>query len=129
MLTDLLNEQFSGIFEFNKMGSCIREFCRNAAVDGDGCLYTYWDPDVETGQPSRGAIKTEVLPNTQVLFGNPNSREVQSQPYILIERRMLVREARRRAEASGVSREEREGIAADTIPAWITWAAARLRFC
>ena len=93
MLTDLLNEQFSGIFEFNKMGSCIREFCRNAAVDGDGCLYTYWDPDVETGQPSRGAIKTEVLPNTQVLFGNPNSREVQSQPYILIERRMLVREA------------------------------------
>jgi hypothetical protein len=69
---------------------------------------------VETGQPSRGAIKTEVLPNTQVLFGNPNSREVQSQPYILIERRMLVREARRRAEASGVSREEREGIAADT---------------
>lgn len=114
MLTDLLNEQFSGIFEFNKMGSCIREFCRNAAVDGDGCLYTYWDPDVETGQPSRGAIKTEVLPNTQVLFGNPNSREVQSQPYILIERRMLVREARRRAEASGVSREEREGIAADT---------------
>lgn len=107
------------------MGSCIREFCRNAAVDGDGCLYTYWDPDVETGQPSRGAIKTEVLPNTQVLFGNPNSREVQSQPYILIERRMLVREARRRQRpAASAGRNERESQRTPSraaIPAWITW--------
>lgn len=103
LVTDILNDQFAAIFEFNKMGACIREFCRDAAVDGDGCLYTYWDPDVETGQPSRGAIRTEVLLNTQVLFGNPNSRDVQSQPYILIERRLLVKEARRRARENGAS--------------------------
>ena len=101
LLADILNDQFASIFEFNKMGSCIREFCRNAAVDGDGCAYTYWDPDVDTGQPSRGAIRTEVLMNTQVMFGNPNSRDVQSQPYILIERRLLVKDARRRAKANG----------------------------
>lgn len=101
LLADILNDQFASIFEFNKMGACIREFCRNAAVDGDGCTYTYWDPDVDTGQPGKGAIRTEVLLNTQVLFGNPNSRDVQSQPYILIERRMLVKDARRRARASG----------------------------
>lgn len=96
-LTDIINNQFSFIFEYNKMGSCIREFCRNAAVDGDGCTYTYWDPEVETGQPSKGAIKTEILMNTQVMFGNPNSRDIQSQPYILIERRMLVDDAKKRA--------------------------------
>ena len=101
LLADILNDQFASIFEFNKMGSCIREFCRNAAVDGDGCAYTYWDPDVDTGQPSKGAIRTEVLMNTQVMFGNPNSRDVQSQPYILIERRLLVKDARRRAKANG----------------------------
>lgn len=103
VLTDILNDQFAGIFEFNKMGSCIREFTRNAAVDGDGCTYTYWDGEVETGQTARGAIRTEVLQNTQVLFGNPNSREIQTQPYILIERRMLVEEARKRAKANGIS--------------------------
>ena len=100
-LADILNDQFASIFEFNKMGSCIREFCRNAAVDADGCTYTYWDSDVDAGQPSRGAIRTEVLQNTQVMFGNPNSRDVQSQPYILIERRMLVKDARKRAKANG----------------------------
>ena len=101
LLADILNDQFAAIFEYNKMGSCIREFCRNAAVDADGCTYTYWDSGVDTGQPSKGAIRTEVLMNTQVMFGNPNSRDVQSQPYILIERRMLVKDAKRRAEANG----------------------------
>ena len=101
LLADILNDQFASIFEFNKMGSCIREFCRNAAVDADGCTYTYWDSGVDTGQPSKGAIRTEVLMNTQVMFGNPNSRDVQSQPYILIERRMLVKDAKRRAETNG----------------------------
>ena len=101
LLTDILNDQFASIFEFNKMGSCIREFCRNAAVDADGCTYTYWDSGVDTGQPSKGAIRTEVLMNTQVMFGNPNSRDVQSQPYILIERRMLVKDAKRLAKANG----------------------------
>lgn len=114
LLADILNDQFASIFEFNKMGSCIREFCRNAAVDADGCAYTYWDPDVDTGQPSKGAIRTEVLLNTQVMFGNPNSRDVQSQPYILIERRMLVKDARKRAKTNGkdtelITADDKEG--------------------
>ena len=114
LLADILNDQFASIFEFNKMGSCIREFCRNAAVDADGCAYTYWDPDVDTGQPGKGAIRTEVLMNTQVMFGNPNSRDVQSQPYILIERRMLVKDARKRAKANGkdtelITADDKEG--------------------
>ena len=114
LLADILNDQFASIFEFNKMGSCIREFCRNAAVDADGCAYTYWDPDVDTGQPGKGAIRTEVLLNTQVMFGNSNSRDVQSQPYILIERRMLVKDARKRAKANGkdtelITADDKEG--------------------
>lgn len=113
-LTGILNDQFAHIFEFNKMGGLIREFCRNAAVDGDGCMYTYWDNDMETAQPSKGGIKTEVLMNTQVMFGNPNSRDVQSQPYILIERRMLVKEAKKRAKANGIGEDEVEMIVADS---------------
>ena len=94
LFSNILNDQFAAIFEQNRLGGLIREFCRNAAVDGDGCMYVWWDESAETGQPSKGAIRTEVLQNTQVMFGNPNSRDVQSQPYILVDRRMLVYEAK-----------------------------------
>ena len=111
--SDILNDQYAGIFEQNKMGGLIREFCRNSAVDGDGCLYTYWDPDAETGQESKGAIRTEVLLNTQVQFGNPNSRDVQTQPYLIIERRMLVSEARDYAREHGAGQDSLLNIVAD----------------
>ena len=113
IFSGILNDQFKSILEKNRMGGLIREFCRDAAVDGDGCMYTYWDADADTGQQSKGAIKTECLQNTQVIFGNPNSRDVQSQPYIIIERRMLVKEARKYAEKNGVSKAEAELITAD----------------
>lgn len=101
LITEILNSQFQAIFEQNKMPSLVREFARNAAVDGDGCTYSYWDEDLDTGQEARGGIRTEVLYNTQVHFGNPNSRELQSQPWITISRRMLLEEARRRAKKYG----------------------------
>ena len=74
-----------------------REVVRNAAVDGDGCTYTYWDADIETGQPSKGAIVTELIENTRVYFGNANDRRVPRQPYIIIEKREMVDEIQDRA--------------------------------
>lgn len=111
--SDIINQQFASIFEFNKMGGNIREMCRNAAVDGDGCLYTYWDDSIDIGQDVRGGIRTEVLLNTQVMFGNPNNRDVQSQPYILIERRMLKNEAKKYAREHGASQADIDAITAD----------------
>ena len=101
VFSNIINGQFDALFEINNVGGLIREFCRNAAVDGDGCLYAYWDNDMETGQAQRGNIRVESLMNTQVMFGNPNCRDVQSQPYILIERRMLVSEAKDYAKEHG----------------------------
>ena len=98
-ITNVVNEEFGRLFELNKMSSLTREFMRNAAVMGDGCLYTYWDADA----PSGGAIVTEVVENNRVFFGNPNDRKVERQPYIIISRRELVEEARERAKSNGVS--------------------------
>ena len=99
----IVNAQFEALFEQNKLGTKIRTFMRNAAVDGDACIYTWFDPDVETGQTAKGAIRTELLENTRVIFGNPNCREVQSQPYIIVSRRELVSAVKRRAEQFGGS--------------------------
>lgn len=89
-ITEIINTQFDALFEQNKLGKQSREFMRNAAVDGDACIYSWFDPEVETGQVAKGAIKTEILENTRVIFGDPNQREVQKQPFIIISRRERV---------------------------------------
>lgn len=109
-VAQVINAQFEVLFEKNKMGKCLREFTRDAAVDGDGCIYTWFDPDVETGQPAKGGIRVEVLENTRVVFGNPNCREVEAQPYLIIAKREQVDAARRRAKANG---NDPEAIRAD----------------
>ena len=99
----IVNEEFEALTERNNIPSLLREYARNAAVDGDGCLYSWWDPDMETGQEARGGIKTEVIENTRVRFGNPNDRKVQSQPWIIITRQSIVREAKLRARENGIA--------------------------
>ena len=97
-LTEIINAQFEALFEQNKVGKQSREFMRNAAVNGDACIYSWFDPDAETGQTAKGTIRTEILENTRVGFGNPNNRDVQSQPYILISRREDVEAVKEEAE-------------------------------
>lgn len=97
-LIDVVNAQFDALFEQNKLGKQSREFMRNSAVDGDACLYSWFDPDAETGQTAKGTIRTEILENTRVGFGDPNNRDVQSQPYILISRRELLSKAKEEAQ-------------------------------
>lgn len=61
-----MTTQFEALFEYNKLAKQLREFMRNSAVDGDGCIYSYFDPDAETGQTAKGTIKTEIMENTRV---------------------------------------------------------------
>ena len=84
----MVNDQLSMVFERNKIPALLRVYARNAAVDGDSCTYTYFDTDVPNGQDVPGEIVTEIIENTRVHFGNPNSRDVQSQPYIIFSRRL-----------------------------------------
>lgn len=93
----VVNEEFEALIEHNNVPAINREYARNAAVDGDGCTYTYWDDSVPIGGGMKGAIKTEILPNTNVLFGNPNDRDVQDQPYIQIVTREIARRVMKRA--------------------------------
>jgi hypothetical protein len=102
-VSEIVSNEFDALFENNKIGALLREYLRNAAVDGDGCTYTYWDPDIETGQAVKGAIVTEIIENTRVFFGNPNERRVQRQPYIIIESREMLESVKKRAQANGIS--------------------------
>ena len=105
-VSDVMNKQFAAIFERNRVVTLTREFMRNAAVDGDGCTYTWFNPDIETGQEAKGDIVTEIVENTRVHFGNPNDKDVQNQPWILINLRRPVDEVRRLAQRNGFPGEE-----------------------
>lgn len=113
-VTDVINKQFAEVFERNKIVTKIRQFMRNAAVDGDGATYSWFDPDMETGQEAKGGIVTEIIENTRVIFGNPNDRDVQLQPYIIIPMRKQVETVKEMAERNGVSRDEVDSIRADS---------------
>lgn len=97
-ITEIINHQYAAIIERNRIVTKLREYLRNAAVDGDGCIYYYFDPTIENGQMVKGEIVAEVIENTRVHFGNPNCRDVQRQPHIIISRRELVEDVRYRAE-------------------------------
>ena len=114
MIAQVANTELRALFKINKLPSLARIMMRNAAVDGDGCLFTYFDPDSPTGiKGVKGAIKTEVLENTRVLFGNANTRDVQKQPYIIIWKRKMVDEVKEIARQNGVSEDEIEQIKPD----------------
>ena len=97
-IAEIVSQQFAAIVKRNRLVAKNREFLRNAAVTGDGCMHFYFDPTIENGQDVKGEIVAEVIDNLRVMFGNPNSRDVQSQPYIMLYRREIVDEVKWRAE-------------------------------
>lgn len=101
-----VNKQVKAIMERCKIISKNREFLRNAAVTGDGCIHFYFDPSIENGQDVKGEICAEVLDNVRVLFGNPNTKDVQKQPHIILVRRELVEDVRYKMETAREDSEE-----------------------
>ena len=108
---DMLSAQFAEIMEQTAFKKKAREIIRNAAVDGDGCMHFYFDPAAGETAPASfeatpGAIRAEILENTNVHFGNPQSADVQSQPYLLLVYRRLVRDVRQAARGCGTDPED-----------------------
>ena len=108
----VVNNEFEALAERNKIPAMMRVYARDAAVRADGCIYSYWDAKAETGQEAKGTIKSEIVENNRVFFGNPNSRYVQEQPWIIISSRETLRNARKTAKENGFA--EWESIQSDT---------------
>lgn len=78
---EVLEKEVFKVLENTKLKAKHRDLLRNMAVHGDGCFYFYWNyPNAQ----SDGEIAVDVVENTRVLFANPYSAEVQTQPQIYI---------------------------------------------
>lgn len=102
----LITRQLEGVFESAQLRAKNRDIVRNGAVDGDGCLYLYFDPNKETGQPIRGAIEAEVIDNTNLHFGNPYTDRIERQPYLIAAVKRSADEIRKEAVLRGMNPDE-----------------------
>ncbi len=106
-LEKAVTEEINAIMERENMSFKNRKAIRNAAVDGDCCFYSWFDPDAETDDPyALGQIRTDLIDNTNVIFGNPSEHDPQQQPYILVVYRSLTEEVKEEAEENGQGTDE-----------------------
>lgn len=100
--SEFTNAAVSNLLEKVKFEYRTREALFDGAQSGDYCAHFWFDPDAlpyggAFGQ-HRGELKMELVDGINVMFGNPNSDDVQSQPYILLVGRDTVQNLRFEAE-------------------------------
>ena len=100
--TDIIAKECERVLEQTRTKFKWRTNIKNAIVDGDTCMYMNFNPDVETGHEYKGAIETEIIDNTNVIFGNPYCQDVKAQPYILIVQNLYTNQVKDYAEKKGV---------------------------
>ena len=94
-ISKYMQEEIDRVIEDRNIKSKLRENLRDCAIDGDTAGYVYFDAE-------KNRMEYEVLENTSVLFGNTSVSDVQSQPYIIIEKLRDLREVRLFAFLNGV---------------------------
>ena len=95
---EMTNSAVDNLMEKLKFEYRTREALFDGASAGDYCAHFWFDPDERPyggafGQ-HRGEIKMELLDGINVMFGNPNDRNVQNQPYVLLVGRDTVKNLR-----------------------------------
>lgn len=118
-MAEVISAQIPQILEQADAKAKFRDLIRNAAVDADGFIYTYFDPTADIGQVAKGKIEMEIIDNTNVIYGNPYSNDTQKQPYLLVLQRKMVDEVRREAIENGMSEEDAEQIQADSSELYV----------
>ena len=104
---DLLNGYAARVWENDKMDYKGRRATMDACINDEGIIYV--DFDKEKMIPTH-----EIVKKNDIYYGNENDDDIQSQPYILIRKRMPVLNAIEMALREGVSEEDTRYIMGDT---------------
>ncbi len=95
------------------MNAKLSRLLTDAALTGDGVLYSYWDPSLRTPDVYEGDVATEIIDSVNLFVADVNRADIQSQEYIILSGRATVASLRREAEQAGVPEEERARIVPD----------------
>ena len=103
---DMLNSYASRVWEKDKMDLKGRKVTKDSAVNDEGIIYV--DFDTEKMLPVN-----EIVKKNDIYYGNENDEDIQTQPYILIRKRIPVSNAIEFAKAEGLSEEKTAYIIGD----------------
>ena len=80
---DMLNRYAARVWEKDKLDFKGRRITKDAAINDEGIVYVNFDP--EDMMPVN-----EIVKKNDIYYGNENDDDIQSQPYILLRKRMPV---------------------------------------
>ena len=102
----LLNKRTSRVFEKDNMDYKLRKVSKQSAINDEGLIYVNYND--ETDDPVN-----KILSKVDVYYGNENSSDIQTQPYIIIKTRMPVSSVQDMAIEEGISEEQILNIRGD----------------
>jgi hypothetical protein len=79
----LLNKYAEKAWEKDNMDHKIRRVSKQAAINSEGVMYVNFTGEEKT-------VENEILSKNDVYYGNENSEDIQTQPYIIIKQRKPV---------------------------------------
>lgn len=103
---EMLNGYAARVWERDKMDSKGRQITKDAAINDEGILYVDFDKENMN-------LVNEVIDKNDIYYANENDADIQSQPYILIRKRMPVSNAVEFAQSKGLSDDKLEMIIGD----------------
>lgn len=103
---DLLDKKASKVWEKDQMDDKIREISDDSAINDEGIFYVNFDDE------SQCPIN-EVINKNDIQYGNEQSPDIQSQPYIIISQRKPILEVINFAKDEGLSKEKIDLIKGD----------------
>ena len=106
LVCNLLNGYAARVWEQDKLDFKGRRITKDAAINDEGIIYVDFDRD--NMKPVN-----EVLDKTDVMYGDENNDDIQSQPYILIQKRMPQVMAQQFALDHGMSKDKLDYIVGD----------------
>lgn len=102
----LLNKKAAKVWEKDQIDYLVRELSDDACINDEGVWYVTYDEEIQSPI-------NELLNKTDVQYGNENSSNIQTQPYIVISQRRSVIEIQELARKNGVSEEKLKYIVGD----------------
>lgn len=125
----IINHEITKVIEQTKFKSKSRMFMRNCAVDGDAFLHWRYDTDRNLRGKYKGEITVELLDNTNVIFGDPSTHDVESQPYIITVSKFPVEKVKRmvrgdqsevHADSEDYNQQERDAVSVSAYATVLT---------
>lgn len=103
---EMLNRKAGNIWEKDKMDFKGRRITKDSAINDEGIIYVTWDTENNTPV-------NEIIKKNDIYYGNENDDNIQSQPYIIIRKRVPVVNAINIAIENGLSRDKIDLIVGD----------------